>query len=67
VMRAAGIVVEWVLCTGCMGGALPFQGIVSGDEYERALHEYRWGLRSRAGDFMGTRFDPFDDEIRGGP
>ena len=57
--------VEWVLCPGCMGGALPFQGIVSGDDYEGALREYRWGLRSRAGDFVGSRFDPFDDEIRG--
>ena len=64
-MRDADVAVEWVLCTGCMGGALPFQGIASGDDYEGALREYRWGLRSRAGDFMGTRFDPFDDEIRG--
>ena len=47
------------------GWALPFQGIVSGDDYEGALREYRWGLRSRAGDFVGSRFDPFDDEIRG--
>jgi hypothetical protein len=47
------------------GGALPFQGIVGLHDYEGALLEYRWGLRSRAGDFVGTRFDPFDDEIRG--
>jgi hypothetical protein len=44
------------------GGALPFQGLVSGDDYEGALREYRWGLRSRAGDFIESRFDPFDDE-----
>jgi hypothetical protein len=43
---------------------LPFQGIVSGGDYDRALREYRWGLRSRAGDFVGSCFDPFDDEIR---
>jgi hypothetical protein len=24
VMRDVGVAVEWVLCTGCMGGALPF-------------------------------------------
>jgi hypothetical protein len=64
-MKEAGVVVKWVLCSGCMGGALPFQGIVSGDDYEGALREYRLGLRSRAGDFVGSRFDPFDDEIRG--
>jgi hypothetical protein len=40
VMRDAGVAAEWVLCTGFMGGALPFQGIVSGDDYEGALHEY---------------------------
>jgi hypothetical protein len=45
------------------GPALP--GIVGGDDYEGALREYRWGLRSRAGDFVGMRFDPFDNEIRG--
>jgi hypothetical protein len=65
VMRDAGVVVEWVLCSGCMGEALPFQWIVGGDEYEVALREYRWGLRSRAGDFVGARFNTFDDKIDG--
>ena len=29
-----------------------------------ALREYRVGLGSRAGEFEGLRFDPFDDEVR---
>ena len=32
--------------------------------YEVSM-EYREGLGSRAGEFEGLRFDPFDDEIRG--
>ena len=48
-----------------MSGALPFVGIVGEGDYEGALREYRGGLGSGAGDFMGARFDPFDDEVRG--
>ena len=33
--------------------------------YRRALREYREGLGSRAGEFEGLRFDPFDDEVSG--
>ena len=48
-----------------MAGALPFVGIVGEGDYGGALREYREGLGSRAADFMGARFDPFDDEVRG--
>ena len=47
------------------GGALPFVGIVGEGDYRGALREYREGLGSRAGDFMGVRFDPFEEEVRG--
>ena len=48
----------------CLGGVLPFVGIVGEGDYGAALREYREGVGSRVGDFMGARFDPFD-EARG--
>ena len=45
-----------VLCSGCLGRAPPFVGLVGEGEYREALREYREGL--------GSRFDPFDDEVR---
>ena len=53
-----------VWCSGCMGGALPFVGLVGEGDYRGALREYREGLGSRAGEFGGLRFDPFDDGVR---
>ena len=54
-----------VWCAGCMGDALPFVGIVGQGDFTGALREYREGVGSRAGDFLGARFDPFDEEARG--
>ena len=54
-----------VWCAGCLGGVLPFVGLVGQGEYRGALREYREGLGSRAGEFEGLRFDPFDDVVRG--
>ena len=65
VVRVRGVGVGGVLCSGCLGGALPFLGIVGEGDFRVALREYREGLGSRAGDFEGLRFDPFDDEVRG--
>ena len=61
-MRGVGTV--GVLCGDCMGGALPFVGILGDGDFRGALREYREGLGSRAADFEGLRFDPFDDEVR---
>ena len=61
-VRGVGRVGVW--CAGSMGDALPFVGLVGGGDYRRALREYREGLGSRAGEFEGLRFDPFDDEVR---
>ena len=44
-----------VLCSGCLGRAPPFVGLVGEGEYREALREYREGL--------GSRFDP-DDDVR---
>ena len=44
-----------ILCSGCLGRAPPFVGLVGEGEYREALREYREGL--------GSRFDPFDDEV----
>ena len=52
-------------CAACMGGVLPFVGLAGEGEYRGALREYREGLGSRAGEFQGLRFDPFDEEVRG--
>ena len=62
-VRGVGVVDVW--CAGCLGGALPFVGIVGEGDYGAAVREYREGVGSRAGDFMGARFDPFDEEARG--
>ena len=64
VVRVRGLDREGVWCAVCMGGALPFVGLVSEGEYRGALREYRLGLGSRAGQFQGLRFDPFDEEER---
>ena len=53
-----------MLCGGCVGDALLFAGIVGEGDFRAALLEYREGLGSRAGEFEGLRFDPFDDEVR---
>ena len=53
-----------VRCAGCLGGALAFVGIVGEGDYGAAVREYREGVGSRAGDFMGARFDPFDEAVR---
>ena len=65
VVRVRGVGVVNVWCAGCMGGALPFGGMLSDGDFIGALREYREGVGSRAGDFMGARFDPFDEEVRG--
>ena len=64
-VRTRGLGREGVWCVGCMSGALPFVGLGSDGDFAGALREYREGVGSRAGDFMGARFDPFDDEVRG--
>ena len=64
-VRVRGVGMDGVLCTGCLGGALPFNGLVGAGEFRRALREYSVGLGSWAGDFDGLRFDPFDDDVRG--
>ena len=65
VVRVGGVGTDGVLCSGCLGGALPFLGIVGEGDFRVALRENREGLGSRAADFEGLRFDPFDDEVRG--
>ena len=65
VVRTRGVGVVDVWCAVCMGGALPFVGIVGEGHFGAALREYREGVGSRAGDFLGARFDPFDEEARG--
>ena len=65
VVRVRGVGREGVWCAGCMGRALPFVGLVGEGEFRGALREYREGLGSRAGEFEGLRFDPFDEEVRG--
>ena len=54
-----------MMCGDCMAGALPFVGIQGEGDFRGALREYREGLGSRAADFEGLRFDPFDEEVRG--
>ena len=65
VVRVRGVGREGVWCSDCLGGALPFVGLVGEGEFRGALREYREGLGSRAAEFSGLRFDPFDDEVRG--
>ena len=65
VVRVRGVGTVDVLCAVCVGDALPFAGIVGEGDFVGALREYREGLGSRAGEFMGLRFDPFDEEVRG--
>ena len=65
VVRVRGVGVTGVWCAGCIAGALPFVGILAEGEYRGALREYRVGLGSRAAEFEGLRFDPYDDEVRG--
>ena len=65
VVRVRGVGREGVLCGGCMAEALPFVGLVREGDFRGALREYREGLGSRAGDFEGLRFDPFEEEARG--
>ena len=45
-----------VFCSGCLGRAPPFVGLVGEGEYRGAHREYRVGL--------GSRFDLFGDEVR---
>ena len=65
VVRARGLGTDGVWCAGCIAGALPFVGIHGEGEYRGALREYRLGLGSRAAEFEGLRFDPYDEEVRG--
>ena len=46
-VRGVGRVGVW--CSGCLGGVLPFVGLVGEGDFRRALREYRQGLGSRAG------------------
>ena len=64
-VRTRGVGRVGVWCAGCLAGALPFGWIVSEVEHRGALREYREGVGSRAGEFQGVRFDPFDEEVRG--
>ena len=64
VVRVRGVGRVGVWCSGCLGGALPFVGLVGEGDFRGALREYREGLGSRAGDFAGLRLDPYDDEMR---
>ena len=65
VVRVRGVGGVGVWCGGCMGGILPFVGLESEGEFRGALRDYGEGLGSRSSEFMGLRFDPFDDEVRG--
>ena len=65
VVRVRGVGTVGVWCAVCVGGALPFAGIVGEGDFRGALREYREGVGSRAGEFLGLRFDPFDGEVRG--
>ena len=65
VVRVRGVGHVGVWCAGCVGGALPFNGLVAEGDFRGALREYREGLGSRAAEFEGLRFDPFDGEVRG--
>ena len=65
VVRTRGLGRVGVWCVGCTVGALPFVGMVGEGEFRGALREYREGLGSRAAEFEGLRFDPFDEEVRG--
>ena len=64
VVRVRGVGRVGVWCAVCLGGALPFVGLVGEGEFRGALREYREGLGSRAGEFEGLRFDPFDEGVR---
>ena len=64
-VRVRGVGTTGVWCAGCTEGALPFVGLLGEGEYRGALREYREGLGSRAAEFGGLWFDPFDEEVRG--
>ena len=64
-VRVRGVGTVGVWCAVCVGDALPFAGIVGEGDFQGALREYREGVGSRAGEFSGLRFDPFDEEVRG--
>ena len=65
VVRVRGVGQAAVLCSTCLGEALPFVGIVSDSDFRGALRDYREGLGSRASDFQDLRLDPYDDDLRG--
>ena len=65
VVRTRGVGPSGVWWVACTGGALPFVGLVGEGDFRGALREYREGLGSRAAEFEGLRFDPFDEEVRG--
>ena len=65
VVRVRGVGSVGVWCAGCMAGALPFVGLLSDGDFRGAVREYGEGVGSRAGDFQGVRFDPFDEGTRG--
>ena len=65
-VRVRGVGGEGVWCSGCIGGALPFVGLVGEGEFRGALREYREGLGSRAADFGGSGLTPLTRRS-GGP
>ena len=64
VVRVRGVGQTAVLCSTCLGEALPFVGIVSESEFRGALRDYREGLGSQASSFLDLRLDPYDDDLR---
>ena len=64
VVRIRNIELQGALCVRCMSETLPFMNIISEGEYKGAIREFREGLRSRAREFEGLRFDPFGEEER---
>ena len=64
VVRVRGVGADGVWCASCLSDALPFVGLVGEGEFKGALREYREGLGSRAHQFEGLRFDPYDEEVR---
>ena len=64
VIRVKNIERKGALCTSCISENLPFAGIVGETDFKGALREFREGIGSRAGEFLGLRFDPFGEEER---
>ena len=65
-VRVRGVGREGVWCLGCIGGALPFVGLVGEGEFRGALRDYRAGLGSRAGEFLGLMMRCHPEGVRWG-